>query len=78
MPVNGLTLFAPDQLAAIVEKTLPHETSAGGGVLVAAVDTDGAKIVAQFEKGEHWTFQGAVKYDWSGETTVGAKVLVRW
>ncbi len=76
------TYFSPDQLAAIVKDALPPVLADGPRhAIVATIDQDGVKVVASFTRplaDGTWTLQAAATHDWTGDTTVAARVLLAW
>jgi hypothetical protein len=77
MPTH--TYFSPDQLKKSVEKILPTDPGLGEKVVVGTIDNTGAQIVASFKfKDDKWELQAAARHEWGGDTTVGAKVILRW
>jgi hypothetical protein len=78
------TIFSPDQLKDIVEKTIPKDTAdeQHNFAVVGGIDQDGAQVVARFErdhKGKWKLDADAVwRHEWTGEDKVGAQVLLKW
>lgn len=73
-------LFTNDQLRRLVEESLPADAKPGEKVIIATLDSTGAKAIASFNfnKGAAWELQWATQYKWTGELQTGAKVIVRW
>ncbi len=77
------SIFSPEALAKIVNDTIPASVPGEqhNFVLVGGVNQEGAQVVARFEKQQHgWVFDADAvwKYDWTGNSTVGAQVLLKW
>jgi hypothetical protein len=71
-------VFSDEQLKKIIADTLPADAKPGEKVVVAAVNSEGVKVVASFKLKEHWELQAAAEHTWAGNDAVGAKVLLRW
>lgn len=77
--MTNTTYFSQDQLKKSVEKILPADPGVGEKVIVGTVDSTGVQVVAAFKfKDGKWELQGAARHDWSGDNTLGAKVILRW
>lgn len=76
----GSHLFAPDQLAKVLQDTVPAPKPGQKGQVVGSVDATGAKVALILTPGDgHWTVEGAFVHDWAdGDNTVGAKVIYAW
>lgn len=77
------TIFSQQQLARIVEETIPAAASGFTHVVVGTVDQNGAQVVVGFKKKEtsagiKWELQAAARHDWTGENTIGGRVLLKW
>ena len=73
------TIFSPEALQKIVLDTLPTDGQPNEKVVVGTVDHLGAQVVASFKfREDRWELQAAARHDWTGEDSVGAKVLLRW
>ncbi len=78
------TIFSPAQLERLVRDQLPADAQPNEKVVVGTVDRDGVQVVASFKNrggdvgGLQWEFQAAARHDWSGDTQVGTKVILRW
>jgi hypothetical protein len=77
------SIFSPEALAKVVSETLPTDAQPGEKVVVGTLDQHGAQVVASFKNkansgGVNWELQAAARHDWSGDNSVGAKVLLRW
>lgn len=88
MPTH-INPFGPDQLAKIIETTIPQETDGEhvSKVLVLAADQHGVAVVAKFEKsfddrGFSWAFAGAVRADVLDVDhpgiSAGGQVILKW
>lgn len=75
----GPSIFSSDELAAVIRDTIPMLPEGHRNAVVAGVTPDGVHAVArvQFQQ-ERWTILAAVTQAWTGETTVGASVLLSW
>ena len=71
-------IFSQEALSKIVQSTLPADPREGEKVIVGTLDQDGAQVVASFKFKKQWEFQAAARHDWTGDSSVGAKVLLRW
>lgn len=82
VPMTKPSIFSPEQLAKIVNETIPSELPNGHtNAIVGAVDQTGAKVVASFslDQKQRWQLRGAWDHEWeSGNDTVGGQVLVSW
>lgn len=74
------SMFSQQELARLVQDTVPAERDGVPvrNAIVATVDKDGAALVVKMQKGEHWTVEMAVRRDWSGDVSSGAKVMYSW
>lgn len=77
------TIFSPEQLKEIVNKTIPADDpqDSHNFVLVGSIDQTGSQVVARFEKKYNkWVLDtdAVWQHDWSGEDRVGAQVLLKW
>jgi hypothetical protein len=81
--MTPLTL-SPDALKRLVDLALPADPKAGEKVVVGTVDQTGAQIVASLTfkagwwKAGRWELQAAAHHRWTGDNTIGAKMLLRW
>lgn len=75
-----MPLFTNDQLQRLVMESLPKDAKPGEKVIVATVDSTGAKAIASFNfnKGAAWEFQWAARYTWTGDVQAGVRVITRW
>lgn len=77
-----MTYFSPEQLAQLVKETIPDAVPGDrSNAVVATVDLKGARIVASFTRPWYsatWQLQAVAEHDWTGDNTVGAKVLLSW
>jgi len=71
-------IFAPEHLDKLVAETLPKDAAPGSKVVVGTVDQQGAQVVAAFKFNDKWELQTAARHEWSGDNSVGAKVLLKW
>lgn len=71
-------ILSPEALQRVIVETLPPDGRPNEKVVVGTVDQHGAQVVASFKMKERWELQAAARHDWSGENTLGAKVLLRW
>ena len=72
---DGL-LFSSKDLARLVEQTVPPDRT---NAIVGTVDSDGAAIVVKLAKpGSKWMLEMAVRREWGGDLTSGAKVVWSW
>lgn len=74
----GPSIFGPDQLAKIVREAVPTLPEGHTSAVVAGVTQEGVRVVAQIKLQEHWQITAAATHSWTGETTVGAQVLLSW
>ncbi len=71
-------------LAALVQEVLPPTAKGGEKVVVGTIDNNGAQVVASFTfkagwwKAGRWEVQAAAQHRWSGDDSVGTKILLRW
>jgi hypothetical protein len=77
------SIFSPEQLNKIVAETLPTDAKPNEKIVVGTVDQHGVQVVASFKNTVHsdglnWELQAAARHDWTGDNSVGAKVLLRW
>ena len=73
------SIFSPEALQKIVLDTLPTDGQPNEKVVVGTIDQHGAQVVASFKfREDRWELQAAARHDWTGEDSVGAKVLLRW
>lgn len=76
------TIFSNAQLAKLVADTVvPQTDPAHTHVVVGTVDQQGAQVVASFKKsgsGAGWELQAAARHDWSGDNSVGGRVILKW
>lgn len=78
------TIFSPDQLAKIVNETIPADDPQDNHkfALVGGIDQDGTQVVARFRKthDDSWTLDANAvwRHEWSGDNKVGAQVLLKW
>lgn len=79
---TGLHLLSDADLSRIVRETLPADAQPGETVIVGDVNTHDARIVASFKRQASpkfsWELQGAAEHDWTGDNSVGGKVILRW
>lgn len=74
-----MNIFSPDQLAKVIQDTLPADAPTGKNVIVGTVDQHGAQVVASFTMKEKWELQAAARHDWdTGANSVGGRVAVKW
>lgn len=73
----GAHLFSPDALARALA-SVPEPTGGKKNALVGTVDSSGAKVALVMTFSDAWEVEAAVQHDWTGDTTVGAKVIGRW
>jgi len=74
-----MSIFSQEALSKVVASTLPADPRDGERVVVGTVDDKGAQIVASFKYKEiRWEVSAAARHEWTGDTSVGAKVLLRW
>jgi hypothetical protein len=71
------------EIDKIVQQTIPQNTDAShSNAIVATVDTDGAKVVAHFQKdvknGWQLDADAVAEHDWTGDNSVGAQVVLKW
>lgn len=71
-------ILSPEALQRVIVETLPPDGRPNEKIVVGTVDQHGAQVVASFKMKERWELQAAARHDWSGENTLGAKVLLRW
>lgn len=71
-------LFAQENLKKLVEQALPSDAKPGEKIVVGAVDLTGAQIVVSLKLHDLWEVQAAARYDWTGDASAGAKVILRW
>jgi hypothetical protein len=78
--MTGVSLFSPDRLQQVVRETLPQDDDPRAHVVVGTIDQDGAQVVASFKRNSTsiWELQVAARHEWTGATSVGGKVLLRW
>lgn len=79
--MKALTIFSAAQLTKLVNDTMPKDAQPGDHITVLTVDQAGAQIAASFKlKADKvtWDLQAAARHDWTGENSVGAKILLRW
>ena len=79
----AISIFSPDQLAQIVQQTIPAATDATHqNAIVGSVDQTGAQVVAHFvykpQSGWELNANAVARYDWTGDVSVGAQVLLKW
>lgn len=78
----SMNIFSPEALAKIINETIPLNTDkTHTNAIVAGIDQHGAQVVARFEKqGSAWVLDGdaVVRHDWSGDNSVGARVILKW
>ncbi len=71
-------------LQRLVAEALPTDAATGERVVVGTVDSNGAQVVASFTfkagwwKAGRWEVQAAAQHRWSGDDSVGTKILLRW
>lgn len=69
-------LFAPEQLKQIVADTLIDVPKDHRVAVVGTFDRNGAAVVANFASVDgRWKLQAAYRHDWSGNDSIGAKVM---
>jgi hypothetical protein len=76
----SLAIFSPERLQQVIE-TLPQDDDAARHhVVVGTVDQHGAQVIASFKRTDRavWELQVAARHDWTGENSVGGRVLLRW
>lgn len=72
------SIFSQEALSKIVAESLPPDPEKNHAI-VGTVDQHGAQVVAGFKfKDGKWELQGAARHEWTGEDSVGAKVLLKW
>jgi hypothetical protein len=71
-------MFSRAVLEKLVAESLPADAKPGEKVVIGTIDQDGAQVVASFKLKERWELQAAARHDWTGDTAVTAKVLLRW
>jgi hypothetical protein len=74
----NVSIFSPEQLEQIIQRTLPATPANHSHAVVATVDQNGAQVVASFKRTSHWELQAAAQHEWSGDDSVGARVLLSW
>lgn len=76
------TIFSSQQLATIVNETIPAATDpTHTNAVVLGVDQTGAQVVAHFQKdGNGWQLDAdaVAQHQWSGDNSVGAQVVLKW
>lgn len=76
-----MTIFSPAQLSALAA-TIPPDLPVGHrNALVGGVDSTGAQVVLVFSRPlgvGTFQAQGAIRHDWSGDDSVGAKFMYSW
>ena len=71
-------------LAALVAEALPADARPGETVIIGTVDSNGAQVVASLTfragwwRAGRWELQAAAQHRWSGDDSVGTKILLRW
>lgn len=73
----GAHLFTPDALARALA-SVPEPQSDKKNALVGTVDSSGAKVALVMRFSDAWEVDAAVQHEWTGDTTVGAKIIGRW
>lgn len=73
----GAHLFTPDALARALA-SVPEPIGDKKNALVGTVDSSGAKVALVMSFSDAWTVEAAVQHEWTGDTTVGAKIIGRW
>jgi hypothetical protein len=76
--IDANIFFSDEQLQKAVAAVVPTDAKYGEHILVAAVNSDGVKVVATFKLREGWDFLAAAEHDWTGDNKVGAKLIMRW
>lgn len=81
--MNSPQIFSPAALTKVIAESLPADAKPGEKVVVGTIDQNGVQVVASFKnnvqgQGLNWELQAAARHDWTGDNTVGAKVLLRW
>lgn len=76
-------IFSPEALAKIVNDTLPSATDKDHtNAIVGGIDQNGAQVVAHFEydakRGWVLNADAVARHDWSGDNSVGARVILKW
>jgi hypothetical protein len=76
------SIFSPEALDKIVRETLPDQMDGSTHAVVVTTDQEGATAVASFKRTEatgfNWELQAAAHHDWSGDNSVGARVILKW
>lgn len=82
--MSKASIFSSEQLDKIVADTMPADAKPGEKVVIGTLDQHGAQVMASFKLqknefgGPSWELQAAARHEWTGENSVGAKVLLRW
>lgn len=72
------SIFSPTELARIVREA-EVDPAKGKRAVVGTVDQGGAQVVASFKfRNDRWTLEAAARREWTGERTIGAKVMLQW
>jgi phosphorylcholine metabolism protein LicD len=70
--------FSENQLDRLVADILPIDAKPNEKIVVGLITDEGAQIIASFKFKNNWEIQAAAKHDWTGNNSVGAKILLRW
>lgn len=75
------SIFSPEALDKIVNETIPSTPNATDfhSYVVGGIDQDGAQVVALLKfSDDKWEVSAAARHNWTGDNSVGAKVLLRF
>lgn len=81
--MSTTTIFSPAQLAQIVNETIPSVTDASHrDAIVAGVDLSGAQVLVHFQKssvnGWEMDADAVARHNWTGDSEIGAQVVMKW
>ena len=78
--MTGVGLFSPERLQQVVTETLPQDDDPRMHLVVGTVDQHGVQILASFKRRPDtiWELQAVARHDWTGENSVGGRVILRW
>jgi hypothetical protein len=68
-------MFSPQELAKIVQQTVPADRTKA---IVLDVDANGLAVVVQLVKDKNWEIQAVYTRDWAGDQNAGARVIYSW
>ena len=74
----GAHIFSPDALARALAAVPQSSDPTHPNALVGTVDSTGAKVALVMKFSDSWEVQTAFEHDWTGDNSVGAKIIGRW